>query len=118
VDFPYTSHFFYFLEKELIFMARTPEAKFQAKLRKEIESMFPGSMTFKVDSIDRQGAPDLLVLYKGKWAALESKKDDHASFRPNQEYYIDILNKMSFARPICPENKQEVLRDLQQAFGT
>ena len=99
-------------------MARTPEGKFQDKLRKEVEEMFPGSMTFKTDPLDRQGVPDIFIVYNNKWAVLEGKKDKDAPLRPNQQYYIDKMGEMSFARVIYPENKQEVLRDLQQAFRT
>ena len=56
-------------------MARTPEGKFQDKLRKEVEEMFPGSMTFKTDPLDRQGIPDIFIVYNNKWAVLEGKKD-------------------------------------------
>ena len=43
-------------------MARSSrlESGFQDKLIKEIKSLFPGSMVFKMDQI--QGIPDLLVL--------------------------------------------------------
>ena len=92
------------------------ERKFQANLKKELKQMFPGCIVTKLDSGDIQGIPDLLVLYKDKWATLENKKSPNASKRPNQEFYVDKMNKMSFARFICPENKQEVLYELQQAF--
>lgn len=97
-------------------MARSSrlESGFQDNLIKEIKSLFPGSMVFKMDQI--QGIPDLLVLYKDKWFSLECKKSASASRRPNQEYYVDLMNKMSFSRFICPENKQEVLDELRKAF--
>ena len=97
-------------------MARSSrlESGFQDKLIKEIKSLFPGSMVFKMDQI--QGIPDLLVLYKDKWFSLECKKNANSSRRPNQEYYVDLMNKMSFSRFICPENKKEVLDELRKAF--
>ena len=70
----------------------------------------------KLDSNYIQGIPDLLILYQGKWAALECKKSERAAKRPNQEYYVHHLDVMSFARFIYPENKEEVLNELQQAF--
>ena len=92
------------------------ENKFQAKLIKELKNMFPGCLVLKNDPNYIQGFPDLTVLYEDKWALLEAKREEDASHRPNQDFYISMANKMSFARFICPENKQEVLHELQQAF--
>ena len=92
------------------------ERDFQTNLIAELEQMFSGCMVTKMDSGYIQGIPDLLILYKNKWACLECKRHGSASKQANQEYYISKLNGMSFARFICPENKEEVLHDLQQAF--
>ena len=92
------------------------ENKFQAKLKKEIEAMFPGCLIFKTDPSEYQGIADLLILYQNKWAALECKRSKNASKRNNQDYYVTLLNKMSFCRFIEPENKEEVLHELQLAF--
>lgn len=92
------------------------ESKFQADLKKELKTRFPGCIVTKLDSSDIQGIPDLLVLYKNKWACLENKRDSRASKRPNQEYYVNKMNEMSFARFIYPENREEVLNDLSKAF--
>ena len=92
------------------------ENQFQANLKKELASMFPGCVVTKLDPNDIQGIPDLLILYENKWAILECKKDPKAKKQPNQEYYVDKFNKMSFSRFINPTNKEEVLYDLQQAF--
>ena len=94
------------------------ENKFQSKLIKEIKKLFPGCIVMKNDSSYIQGIPDLLVLYKDKWASLECKKIANARKQPNQEYYVGLMNKMSFARFISPENKEEILNELQQAFKT
>lgn len=97
-------------------MARSSrlESGFQDKLIKELKDLFPGCMVFKMDQI--QGIPDLLVLYEDKWASLENKKSANAKRQPNQEYYVERMNDMSFSRFIYPENKEEVLRELQSAF--
>lgn len=92
------------------------ENKFQAKLIKELKERFPGCIVMKNDSSYIQGIPDLLVLYNDKWASLECKKNASARKQPNQEYYVGRMNEMSFSRFICPENQEEVLNDLQQAF--
>lgn len=93
------------------------ENKFQAKLIKELKETFNGCIVMKNDSSYIQGIPDLLVLYKDKWATLEVKKDANAKKQPNQEYYVGVMDQMSFSRFICPENKEEVMRDLRHAFG-
>lgn len=92
------------------------ESKFQAGLKKELREMFPGCIIMKNDPDDIQGIPDLTVLYKDKWATLECKKSASAKKQPNQEYYVGLMNEMSFSRFICPENKEDVLDELQQAF--
>ena len=97
-------------------MARSSrlESGFQDKLRDELKEMFPGCMVFKMDQI--QGIPDLLVLYQDKWGALECKQHTQAKRQPNQEYYVGLMDEMSFARFINPSNKEEVLNELQSAF--
>ena len=92
------------------------ENKFQSNLIKEIKKLFPGCMVLKNDPTYIQGIPDLLVLYKDKWASLEVKKSATASHRPNQNYYVEKMNTMSFSRFIFPENKDEVLTDLARLF--
>lgn len=97
-------------------MARSTrlESGFQDQLISELEEMFPGCMVFKMEQW--QGLPDLLILYEDRWASLESKKGPGASRRPNQDYYVDLMNQMSFSRFIDRTNKEEVLYELQQAF--
>lgn len=98
-------------------MARSSklESGFQDRLRKELEELFPGCWIFKMDQI--QGIPDLLILYKDKWALLENKRGAKATHRPNQDYYVDLFNKSSFSRFIFPENKDEVLKELTKFFN-
>lgn len=93
------------------------ERDFQAKLIKELKIIFPGSLVTKLDSSYIQGIPDLLILYRDKWAILECKKSIDAKRQPNQEYYVGKLNEMSFSRFICPENKEEVIYELKQIFN-
>lgn len=92
------------------------ERDFQKELIKEIKTKFPGSIILKNDPSYIQGFPDLTVFYKNKWATLECKKHKGAKVQPNQPYYVNKTNEMSFSRFIYPENKEEVLYELQQTF--
>lgn len=92
------------------------ERDFQGALIKKIKLKFPGCMVLKNDSTYIQGIPDLLILHNDKWAALECKKSSKATTRPNQEYYVDKMNGMSYASFIYPENEEEVLNDIQSAL--
>lgn len=94
-------------------MAR--ESKFQSDLIDDLEEMFPGCIVFKNDHI--QGFPDLTILYKDRWATLECKKSADEAHQPNQDYYVELCNEMSFSSFIYPENKEKVLNDLQQTFA-
>lgn len=92
------------------------ENVYQANLIKRLKTMFPGCMVLKNDSDYLQGILDLTILYEDKWAMLEVKRDLDAPYQPNQEYYLQKLNEMSFAAMICPSNEREVLSALQHAF--
>ena len=92
------------------------ESDFQAKLIKELEERFPGCIVMKNDANYIQGIPDLTVLYKDKWATLECKRSNKDKHRPNQDYYVEQMDEMSFSSFIYPENKEEVLDELQHAF--
>lgn len=93
------------------------ERDFQAALIRELKATFEGCVVLKNDASYLQGVPDLLVLYKNHWAMLEVKDEYTSRRRPNQAYYIDLFDEMSFAAFISPENKEEIINGLQQAFG-
>lgn len=93
------------------------ESSFQKDFKDELKNRFNGCLVTKLDSSLIQGIPDLLVLHKNKWAVLEVKKSATASHRPNQDYYVDKLNEMSFSRFVYPENKDEVIKDLTEFFN-
>lgn len=97
-------------------MARL-EKDFQKDLMDEIRERYPGCVIMKNDSGYIQGIPDWTILYKDKWAVLEAKRDRKAKKQPNQEYYVDQLNKMSYSRIVYPENKDEVLSELHKIFS-
>lgn len=92
------------------------ESKFQAELIREIKERLPGCYVLKTDPTFHQGLPDLLILFNDKWASLECKRSASASKRPNQEWHVSKMDAMSFSRFICPENKEEVLDELQRSF--
>lgn len=92
------------------------ESDYQSRLIKVLRDMFPGCVILKNDPEYLQGIPDLLILYGDNWAALEVKAYADAPEQPNQDYYVDELNKMSFAAFIYPENEEEVLDALQRSL--
>ncbi len=92
------------------------EARYKTLLIKRLEEMFPGCIILHNDAGRIQGIPDLLILYRTKWAALEGKRTSRSSHRPNQDYWVDRLNQMSFAAFISPDDEEEVLDGLQQAL--
>lgn len=92
------------------------ENKFQRELIKDLKKQFPGCIVMKTDPTHIQGIPDLLVLYNDKWAALECKRTTNAHKQANQDYYVELMDKMSFSRFIFPENRKETLDELQQVF--
>ena len=94
------------------------ESDFQSRLKKKIKKRFPGCIILKNDPTCVQGIPDLLILYKDRWAALECKvKEDAAkSPRPNQPYYVNKMNEMSYASFVYPENEEEILNEVQRSF--
>lgn len=96
---------------------QSKEGKFQTALKKELKERFPGCIVTKLDPNDIQGVPDLLILWNNKWATLECKRSSSATNRPNQEYYVDLMNNMSYSAFIFPENKERILDEMEQAFG-
>ncbi len=97
--------------------SRKLESSFQATLIKELKRIFTGCIVLKLDPHHKQGIPDLLILWGKNWATLECKQYANAKHRPNQDYYVKKMNNMSFSRFIFPENKEEVLHELELAFG-
>ena len=94
------------------------ENEFQPTLIEEIKRRLPGCLVLKNDPNYLQGIPDLTVLYKNHWAALEDKRSENAPHRPNQDYYVSKLNGWSFASFIYPENMEEVLNAMEESFKT
>lgn len=92
------------------------ESKFQGELIKEIKKRFPGAIVLKNDPTYIQGMPDLTVLWNRCWALLECKRSENEAHRPNQDFYVEAADKMFFGRFIYPENKEEVLDEMERSF--
>jgi hypothetical protein len=92
------------------------ENRFKTNLIKELENLFPGCIVTHLDPNEIQGIPDLLILYGNKWAVLEGKKSAREPHQPNQDWYVEYMDQMSFAAFIYPENKDEVLDALYLYF--
>ncbi len=92
------------------------ESAYQAKLIKDLRKLFPGCFILKNDPGYCPGVPDLSIFWEDMWAMLEVKKSDKETFEPNQEYYLELFDGMSFAACIYPENEGLVLYGLQQSF--
>lgn len=92
------------------------ESAFQKKLKDDLKERFPGCIIIKNDPTDIQGIPDLTIFYKNKWATLECKRSANESHQPNQDYYVNKMDEMSFSRFIYPENEMEVLDEIQRSF--
>ena len=92
------------------------ESQFQAQLIKKLNKMLPGIIILKNDPNYIQGIPDLILLYKNRWAALEVKRGTMASVRPNQAHYVRTMHAMSYAAFIYPENESEILNAVQQSL--
>lgn len=94
------------------------ESKFQKRFIKRLKKEFPGCVLLRNDPSQQQGMLDWTLLWDEFWAALEIKGSLSASKQPNQEYFVKMLNKMSFAAFVCPENEEEVIAALQKAFAS
>lgn len=94
------------------------ENAYQAKIIKKLKRMFPGCEILKNDSGYRQGILDITILWEDCWGMLEFKASADAKHQPNQDYFVERFNKMSFAAFIFPENEEEVLAALQEAFSS
>ena len=92
------------------------ESSYKAKLKTKLKALFPGIFVLYTNPAQIQGIPDIVLLYFGRWAVLETKRSKKASYRPNQTFYISLLDKMGFASRIDPENEDDVLARLIPYF--
>lgn len=92
------------------------EARYQSELIKKLRLLFPDCLILKNDASYLQGIPDLVIFNGNKYAFLEVKASERAPAQVNQPYYVELLNEMSFACFIYPENEEEVLCALRRAL--
>lgn len=92
------------------------ETKFQKRFCKRLRKEFPGCVLLRNDPQYIQGMLDWTLLWEGFWAALEMKGSLKAKRQPNQDHFVKLLNKMSYAAFVSPENEEEVIAALQKAF--
>jgi hypothetical protein len=94
------------------------ESAFQTKFIKKLKRTFPGCVLLRNDPRYQQGMLDWTLLYGDTWASLEIKASRTAKRQPNQDYFVEQLADMSFAAYVYPENEEEVLAALQEAFAS
>lgn len=94
----------------------TGRSGYKAKLVKELQRRFPDCYIISGNPNEQQGTPDLLILYKDTWAVLEVKAAKNSTKRPNQDYWVDVFNTMSFGAFIYPENEEDILYELELTF--
>lgn len=95
-------------------MAR--ESRFEQELIEELMREYPGAVILKNDSSFFQGIPDRLILYGPRWGAFEVKSHATARHQQNQDYYVDLFNKMSFASFVYPQNKESFLNEIRKTL--
>ena len=92
------------------------ESEFEFHVVKRLERSFPGAINLKIFPGYIQGFPDRIVLWNDRWAAYEVKKHQNAHKQPNQDYYINLLDRMSFGAYVYPENEEDFFNEIQRAF--
>lgn len=92
------------------------ESSFKARVLERIKDLYPDVMVLKNDAGYLQGVPDWLFLLGPYWFSLEIKRSKDASIRPNQPYYVELMNNMSFSAFIYPENFDEIFDEIQRLF--
>lgn len=97
-------------------MRETGKDGYQSKLIKAIKKTFPGAIVLKNNANLNPGIPDLTVLYEDHWCAIEVKASAKATYRPGQEHYLEKMKNMSCSFTAYPENHEDVIDGLQQAF--
>lgn len=97
-------------------MATKLERDFETDFIDDLERLFPGCEIIKGASMYRQGIPDRIMFYEDFYAFFELKRSARAAQQPNQGWYVEKFDSWSFAAFVYPENKNEVLDAVREAF--
>lgn len=98
-------------------VSMSKESDFKTKLYKEIRTKFPGSEVLPNDPNLIQGFPDATVyLPNGKYILLEGKKTSNSARQQNQDYYVNHSPLSPNAMYAYPENKKEVLQEIERRY--
>lgn len=92
------------------------ERKFKKKVIEELHDIYPGAVLIGLDPEEIQGIPDLLFLYGPFWGTFETKRNLFSPVRPNQAFWVDKMNRMSYSSFLFPENKNDVFQDLDKTL--
>lgn len=92
------------------------EKTFQVPFINFLRDRYPGAIVIKTDPSYIRSFPDLLFLFGRNWAAFEAKRGVYAPKQPNQDYYVETLDNMSFARFVNKRNYLEVVHEMEQTF--
>lgn len=92
------------------------EKDFEDDFMDELDAVLPDGFWIKGNSTMRQGIPDRLFLHGPNWALLEFKRDSKSAIQPNQDWYVEKFNEMSYSAIVTPENYREVIDEIQSAF--
>lgn len=94
------------------------ESDFKSGLYKEIRATFPGTEVVPNDPGYIQGFPDATVYFpNGKYILLEGKRTNTSIKQPNQDYYVNISPLSNNALFVYPENKKEVLKEIERRYN-
>ena len=88
------------------------ETVFSREFRQAISKVYPETIWIRTSPNQIQGIPDWIMLYQNRYFVFEFKKYEGAPSRPNQPYYVALLNDWSYARFVYPENREEVLDEV------
>lgn len=89
---------------------------FKTRFIKRIKRECPFAVVLLTDPGYLQGVPDILVLVEDYWFCFEVKAAKGSRRQPNQTWWVDKLDDMSFARFVYPENEEEVILGFQRAL--